>query len=161
MHPKVVWNRAMNSLLSFRTNMSLAKLQPGDVTAAIVFIEEADPDKPRFLLLEEKGKSTEVGRKLKVTQVPVADQPAAGGRSSWGRAPRAGRSCSPAACPLPGGTTRLERQICCGRTPRICFGRPHGTHRRALWRVGGAKLAGRTAAVPPTGSAAGYRQHGR
>ena len=49
----------MNSLLSFRANMSIAKLPPGDVTAAIVFIEEADPDKPRFLLLEEKGKSAE------------------------------------------------------------------------------------------------------
>jgi hypothetical protein len=57
LHPRVVWNRATESLASFRTLMALEKLSPRDVTAAIVYLEEADPSVPHFLLLEEAGKS--------------------------------------------------------------------------------------------------------
>jgi hypothetical protein len=59
LHPRVVWNRAMEALLSFRTLMTVEKLKPADVTAAIVYITEEDPNTPRFLLLEQPGKSEE------------------------------------------------------------------------------------------------------
>jgi hypothetical protein len=59
LHPRVVWERAYVALSRFRTLMSIEKLDPKHVTAAIVFIEEADPDQPRVLLLEEEGKSEE------------------------------------------------------------------------------------------------------
>lgn len=54
LHPRVVWERAFGLLEGFRTNMQIVTQQPrGDVNAAIVFIEESDPDKPRFLLMDE------------------------------------------------------------------------------------------------------------
>jgi len=59
LHPLVVWKRATEALASFRTLMALEKLQPSDVSAVIVYLEEAHPDVPRFLLLEEAGKSEE------------------------------------------------------------------------------------------------------
>jgi hypothetical protein len=39
--------------------MALERLPQSDVTAAIVYLEEADPSWPHFLLLEEDGKSEE------------------------------------------------------------------------------------------------------
>lgn len=59
LHPLVVWKRAMESLASFRALMSLEKLQPSHVTAAIVYLQEGDPSTPRFLLLEEPNKTEE------------------------------------------------------------------------------------------------------
>jgi hypothetical protein len=60
-------------VLSFRAKMAVAGLQSSDVTAAIVFIEEADPDKPRLLLLEENGKSTEECEKSVFEQLSRPD----------------------------------------------------------------------------------------
>jgi hypothetical protein len=37
--------------------MSVENLPPADVTAAIVYLEEADPNIPHFLLREEAGRS--------------------------------------------------------------------------------------------------------
>jgi hypothetical protein len=59
LHPKVVWERAYTALSRFRLLMTIEKLEPTHVTAAIVFIELADPGQPRVLLLEEEGKSEE------------------------------------------------------------------------------------------------------
>ena len=53
LHPRVVWERAYAALEKFRTLMSLEKLSPKNVDAAIVFIEESNPDQPRFLLMSE------------------------------------------------------------------------------------------------------------
>jgi hypothetical protein len=62
LHRTVVWQRATDALINFRTRMSAAKLDPSHVTAAIVYIESANPDKPHFLLLEEQGKTPEQSR---------------------------------------------------------------------------------------------------
>jgi hypothetical protein len=69
LHPLVVWKRAMESLLRFRTLMSLAKLRPEHVTAAIVYIESADADQPRVLLLEQEGKTEEECKKAVFEQL--------------------------------------------------------------------------------------------
>jgi len=53
LHPRVVWERAYTALERFRTMMSLEKLSPKHVDAAIVFIEESNPDQPHFVLLSE------------------------------------------------------------------------------------------------------------
>lgn len=53
LHPRVVWERAYVAQERFRTLMSLEKLNPKHVEAAIVFIEESNPDQPRFVLLSE------------------------------------------------------------------------------------------------------------
>jgi len=47
----------MESLAKFRVLMALERLEPEHVTAAIVYLEEANPTDPLFLLLEETGKS--------------------------------------------------------------------------------------------------------
>ncbi|WP_334266861.1 hypothetical protein [Edaphobacter sp. HDX4] len=39
--------------------MATANLSPTDVTAAIVYVESADPEVPHFILLDEEGKSLE------------------------------------------------------------------------------------------------------
>jgi len=60
MHRTVVWQKAMDALAAFRARMTAAKLNPNHATAAIVFIELADPDRPHMLLLEEEiGKPSE------------------------------------------------------------------------------------------------------
>jgi hypothetical protein len=57
LHRVVVWQRATDALANFRSRMTAAKLNPNHVTAAIVAIETADPDRPHPLLLEEEGKT--------------------------------------------------------------------------------------------------------
>lgn len=64
LHRTVVWQRASDALASFRTRMRGAKLDPRHVTAAIVFIESANPDQPHFLLLDEEGKTPEQSREV-------------------------------------------------------------------------------------------------
>jgi hypothetical protein len=59
LHATVVWKRAYDALSRFRVLMALEKLEQKDVTAAIVFIEQADPDQPHMLLMEENGKTDE------------------------------------------------------------------------------------------------------
>jgi hypothetical protein len=59
LHPTVVWRRANEAVSSFRARMTAAKLNPRHVAAAIVYVEQAQSDQPRFLPLEEKGKSPE------------------------------------------------------------------------------------------------------
>ena len=73
LHPLVVWKRAMEALLRFRVNMTLAKLDPSHVTAVIVYIEEADQDKPNFLMLEEPGRSIEDCQKAVFEQLSRPD----------------------------------------------------------------------------------------
>jgi len=69
LHRKVVWDRAWEALLRFRVLMALEKLQEKHVTAAIVYIEMADPDKPHILLLEEEGKTPEECQKAAFEQL--------------------------------------------------------------------------------------------
>jgi hypothetical protein len=57
LHRMVVWVRANGALANLRERMSAAKLNPEHVTAAIVYIETADPDKPQFALLESKQRT--------------------------------------------------------------------------------------------------------
>jgi hypothetical protein len=57
LHRMVVWHRASEALSNFRARMAAAKLNPKDVEALIVYIENTEPDTPRVLLLEEEGKT--------------------------------------------------------------------------------------------------------
>lgn len=59
LHPVVVWRRANEAVSSFRERMTAAKLKPCHVAAAIVYVEQTDPEQPRLLALEEEGKSLE------------------------------------------------------------------------------------------------------
>lgn len=59
LHPRVVRDRAYAALSRLRTLMSIEKLEPTDVTAAIVYIDEANPDQHHVLLMEVEGKTDE------------------------------------------------------------------------------------------------------
>jgi len=53
LHPRVVWDRAYTALERFRLLMSIEKLSPEHVDAAIVYIEETNPEQPISLLMRE------------------------------------------------------------------------------------------------------------
>lgn len=57
LHPTVVWRRANEAISSFRERMVGAKLNPRHVEGAIIFVEQSAPEEPRFLALEERGKT--------------------------------------------------------------------------------------------------------
>jgi hypothetical protein len=54
LHRMVVWQRATDALSNLRARMTAAKLNPDDVTAAIVFIERDNPDQPNVLLMDDQ-----------------------------------------------------------------------------------------------------------
>jgi hypothetical protein len=63
LHRTVVWQKATGALSNLRARMSAAKLNPNDVTAAIVFIEGANPDRPNVLLMDDqKAAFEQLGR---------------------------------------------------------------------------------------------------
>jgi hypothetical protein len=64
LHPRVVWDRAFTALSRFRTLLSIEKLEPMHVSAAIVFIQESAPDQPHLLLLEIDGSVEECKSKV-------------------------------------------------------------------------------------------------
>src|SRR5262249_41530401 len=53
LHPKVVWDKASSMLSDFRQRMKDAGLKADDTDAAIVYISNADPDKPLFSTMGE------------------------------------------------------------------------------------------------------------
>lgn len=69
LHPHVVWRRALDALQSFRVMMLMAGLEREHVSAAIVFIEQANPETPRVLLVEQEGKTQEECEKAALGQL--------------------------------------------------------------------------------------------
>jgi hypothetical protein len=63
LHPSVLWRRANEALSDLRTRMTNAGLKPEHVAAAIIYIERSDPAQPRFMPLEQEGKTPEEMRK--------------------------------------------------------------------------------------------------
>lgn len=59
MHPAAAWKRATDALADFRARMTAATLQPEHVIGAIVYVTLAEPNEPRFLLLEDEGRTAE------------------------------------------------------------------------------------------------------
>ena len=59
LRPSVLWQRATDALNDFRARMSAAKLNPAHAEAAVVFVEQSDPDQPQFLFLELPGRTPE------------------------------------------------------------------------------------------------------
>ena len=73
LHPRVVWDRAFTALSKFRMLMSLEKLDPKAVAAVIVFIEEANPDQPRWLSVEVEGESGDEAKRKVLEQLGRPD----------------------------------------------------------------------------------------
>ena len=95
-------------------------------------------------LLDRRGERDRFGRKLKVTQVAIADGIAAAatllmGEGGEGRPVVLARGLPPGF----GGTIRLGRRSCCGHWPKICFDSVLTMQKivALCGGVGGAKLA--------------------
>ena len=63
LHPVVAWQRATDALADFRGRMTTAGLKPEHAEALIVYVQLADLDTPRILLLEEPGKTADEMRR--------------------------------------------------------------------------------------------------
>lgn len=59
MHRAVVWQKATDALSNFRERMAAAGLKREHAEAAIVYVEAANPDQPRTIRLDAKGRSSD------------------------------------------------------------------------------------------------------